>query len=105
MADRPHPRVGREPEHRVAERVKQRQDADQAIVRQDAIDLADRLDVGIDVEVRQDDALGLARAAAAEDDGGGVVDRRPARGAGQAFQQTNRCEDRQREGTPAVSAS
>ena len=76
MTDHPHARVGGEPEHRVAERVEERQDPDQAVVGQDAIDLGDRLDVGIDVEMREDHALGIARAAAAEDDRRRVVERR-----------------------------
>ena len=74
MTDHPHSRIGGEPEHRVAERVEERQDSHQAVVGQHAIDLGDRLDIGIDVEMREDDALGIARAAAAEDDGRGVVD-------------------------------
>ena len=75
-------RVGREPEDRVAERVEQRQDRRPA-GRSGRTRKTSRIacDVGIDVEVGEDHALGLARAAAAEDDRRGVVDRRPARGA------------------------
>ena len=63
--------------------MEQRQDVEHPVVGLDAEDLGDRLDVGVDVEVREDHALGLARAAAAEDDGRGVVDRDPPRGPGE----------------------
>ncbi len=51
VADRPDPRVGREPGDRVAERVEHRQDRGQPVAGQGTERLADRLHVGIDVEV------------------------------------------------------
>ena len=78
MEDGPHAVVAREPEGRIAERVEERQDAEQPVGRPDAEDLRDRLDVGVDVEVREDHPLRLARAPAAEDDRRRVVHRGPA---------------------------
>ena len=68
------PDLQRHPQrHRVAEAVKERQDAEQPVpgLRVDGLD--DRLGVGGDVAVAEHDPLGIAGAAAGKDHGGQVV--------------------------------
>ena len=75
MADQAHPAARCQPEKQVTERVEKRQDVEQPVGGQDVEDLGDGLDVGVDVEMGQDHALGVSLAAAAENHGHVVVDR------------------------------
>src|SRR5207253_7725028 len=80
------PIVQREPERHVAERVEQRQDAEQTVFRFEPENLRGRLYVRVNVEVTEQDTLRFPRAAAAENDGGDVIDRGAPRGATGLFQ-------------------
>ena len=105
MADQPHSAARSQPKQQIAERVEERQDVEDAVVRVDVENLADGLDLGIDVEVGENRPLGVALAAAAEDHRNGIIDRDPPGRSHDLLEQPDRCQAGQHQGCSPIRAA